>query len=77
LCIAVPFEVVKLCEGDEVIVYYKGVEMKVNIELLEDVTLGDFLLVHAGCAIEKLDKEQGRKTQELFNNLLIFEEGEK
>ncbi|WP_143316698.1 HypC/HybG/HupF family hydrogenase formation chaperone [Clostridium sp. HBUAS56017] len=75
MCIAVPLEVIKLCEGNEAIVHYKGVSMKVNIGLLENVVLGDILLVHAGCAIEKLNKKEGKKTQELFDELPIFEEG--
>lgn len=68
MCIAVPLEVIELY-GEEALVQYNGVKMKVNILLLEDVEVGEYLLVHAGCAIEKLDKLQGKKTQELFNKL--------
>lgn len=76
MCIAVPLKVIELCD-EEAIVQYRGVKMKVNILLLEQVTLGDYVLVHAGCAIEKLDKEEGRKTQELFDQVFVFEdEGE-
>lgn len=77
MCIAIPLEVIQIC-NEEAIVQYKGVRMKVNILLLEDVFIGDYVLVHAGCAIEKLDKEQGKITQELFNELFSIEyEGEK
>lgn len=72
MCIAVPLEVIELYD-EEALVYYKGVKMKVNIALLEEVKLGDYVLVHVGCAIEKMDKEQGQKTQELFNELFNFE----
>lgn len=76
MCIAVPLKVIELCD-EEAIVQYKGVKMKVNILLLEQVTFGDYVLVHAGCAIEKLDKEEGRKIQELFDQVFAFEdEGE-
>ena len=76
MCIAVPFEVIELYK-DEAIVHYKGVEMKVNITLLENVNVGDYVLVHAGCAIENLDKEEGEKTKDLFNELFASEyEGE-
>lgn len=68
MCIAVPLEVIKLYD-EEALVHYKGVKMKVNITLLENVGLGDFVLIHAGCAIEKMDKEEGKKTQKLFNQL--------
>ncbi|MBK1809860.1 HypC/HybG/HupF family hydrogenase formation chaperone [Clostridium sp. YIM B02505] len=69
MCIAFPFEVIKI-DNDEALVQYKGVEMMVSVSLLEDVVLGDYVLVHAGCAIEKLDKEEGKKTEELFNSIL-------
>lgn len=72
MCIAVPLKVIELYE-EEALVSYKGVKMKVNITLLENVALGDYVLVHAGCAIEKLDKEQGEKTKELFDELFAFE----
>ncbi|ADL50916.1 HypC/HybG/HupF family hydrogenase formation chaperone [Clostridium cellulovorans] len=77
MCIAVPLEVIEVYKEDA-LVQYNGVKMKVNILLLEDVKVGDYLLIHAGCAIEKLDKVQGKKTQELFKKLFegsFFSEG--
>ncbi|PRR82059.1 HypC/HybG/HupF family hydrogenase formation chaperone [Clostridium vincentii] len=76
MCIAIPLKVIELYD-EEALVHYKGVKMKVNILLLEDVTLGDYVLVHAGCAIEKLDREEGEKTQILFDELFYSrDEGE-
>jgi hydrogenase expression/formation protein HypC len=72
MCIAIPLEVIKINDS-EALVHYKGVKMNVNISLLENVTIGDFVLVHAGCAIEKMDKEEARKTIILFNQLSISE----
>jgi len=73
MCIAIPLQVIELYD-DEALVHYKGVKMKVNILLLENVVLGDYLLVHAGCAIEILDREEAEKTQELFNELFDLED---
>ncbi|GAA0086011.1 HypC/HybG/HupF family hydrogenase formation chaperone [Clostridium sp. CTA-7] len=76
MCIAVPLEVIEIY-NEEAMVHYNGVRMKVNIALLDDVDIGDYLLVHSGCAIEKLDREQGKITQELFDKLFSSEyEGE-
>ena len=72
MCIAIPLEVINI-NDDEALVHYKGVKMNVNISLLENVTIGDFVLVHAGCAIEKMDKDEARKTRALFNKLFISE----
>lgn len=76
MCIAIPLEVIELY-NEEALVQYKGVKMKVNILLLENVILGDYLLIHAGCAIEKLDREEGEKTQILFDEIFYSrDEGE-
>lgn len=73
MCIAIPLQVIEIYE-EEALVFYKGVKMKVNTLLIENVVLGDYLLVHAGCAIEKLDREQAEITQELFDELFTLEE---
>jgi hydrogenase expression/formation protein HypC len=72
MCIAVPLEVMELYE-EEALVSYKGVKMKVNIFLLEEVAVGDYVLVHAGCAIEKLDKKEAEETKLLFEQMLSDE----
>ena len=56
----------------EVMVQYEGVGMKVSIVLLDDIAIGDYLLVHAGCSIEKLDKEQGELHKNYLINYLIL-----
>lgn len=73
MCIAVPLKVIKLFE-EEAVVGYKGVSMRVNISLLEKVNIGDYVLVHAGCAIEKLDSEEGEKTKAIFDELFSEED---
>jgi hydrogenase expression/formation protein HypC len=44
-------------EGKEGKVELGGVEREANFELLEEVDIGDYVLIHAGFAIQKLDKE--------------------
>ena len=48
--------------------------MRVNISLLEKVNIGDYVLVHAGCAIERLDREEGEKTKAIFDELFSEED---
>ena len=42
------------------------------LDLLDDVKVGDFIIVHAGFAIEKLDKEEAEKTIALFKEITDF-----
>jgi hydrogenase expression/formation protein HypC len=68
MCIAWPMRVSELLPGRECIAGVDGVSRKVNWRLLDHVEPGDYLLVHAGFAIEKLD------TQKALEQLQIMEE---
>lgn len=47
-----------------------GVKRETSLLLLDDVEIGDFVLIHAGFAIEKLDQAEAEKTLELFREVL-------
>ncbi len=60
---------VEKVEGDFAIVSIGNVKREVNISLLENVKKGDYVIVHAGFAIEKLDKKEAEKTLEIFKEI--------
>jgi hydrogenase expression/formation protein HypC len=68
MCLAVPAEV-KSIDGFMAIVDFGGVSRTANLSLV-DAKVGDFVIVHAGYAIEKLDREEAEKTLELFREML-------
>lgn len=68
MCLAIPMRVEKI-EGDFAVVSIGKVKRKVNITLIDNVKKGDFLIVHAGFAIEKLDKNEAKKTLDIFKEL--------
>ncbi|MCM8767063.1 MAG: HypC/HybG/HupF family hydrogenase formation chaperone [Candidatus Omnitrophica bacterium] len=68
MCLAIPMKVEKV-EGDFAIVSIGNVKREVNISLLENVKKGDYVIVHAGFAIEKLDKKEAEKTLEIFKEI--------
>lgn len=72
MCLAVPAEV-KSIDGHMATVDYGGVSRTANISLVE-AKVGDYVIVHAGYAIQVLDKEEAEKTLDLFRELLEFEE---
>jgi hydrogenase expression/formation protein HypC len=49
-------------KNSEGIVELGGVKREANLQLVEDVRVGDYILIHAGCAIQKLDREEAEKT---------------
>lgn len=68
MCLGLPGKVVKI-ESKNALVEIMGVSREISIELLKEVNIGDYVLIHAGCAIQKLDEEEALKTIELFNEL--------
>ena len=68
MCIAIPARIEEILEGDA-IVNYNGVNVKVNIMFIEDPKIGDYVLVHAGCAIQKIDEDYANETLEIFSEL--------
>ncbi len=68
MCLAVPFEVIEL-QDNRAIACFGTNKREVFLDLLDDVKVGDFVIVHAGFAIEKLDKEEAEKTIALFKEM--------
>ncbi len=68
MCLGLPAKVVNI-DGNNGIVEMMGVTNKVSIELLENVKVGDYVLVHAGCAIQVLDEEEALRTIDIFNEI--------
>jgi len=67
MCIAVPGRVVSL-EGSFAQVDFSGNLVKVNIGLVEPA-VGDYVLVHAGCAIEVMSSDKALEIIDLFGEL--------
>jgi len=66
LCLAVPGEVVSI-DGDRAEVDFGGVKKTVIVSLIDDLKVGDYVIVHTGYAIEKLRKEEALKTLKLWD----------
>lgn len=66
MCLAVPAEVKELREDDLALIEIGGVRKQVSLMLVDGVEAGDYVLVHAGFAIEKIDAHEARKTLELL-----------
>ena len=69
MCLAVPAEVIEVLEGELAMVDVGGAKTKVSLSLVDGVSVGDYVLVHAGFAIETIDEEEARKTIELIEEL--------
>ena len=74
MCLAIPGKVVDIDKKREyaTIDYGEGTKRKANITLV-DVKIGDYVLVHAGFAIQILDEKDAHETLNLFREMLSME----
>jgi len=69
MCLGVPMQV-KEISGNVARCEIDGVKREASLMMLEDVEVGDFVLIHAGFAIEKLDPDQAEETLAMFRAIL-------
>ncbi len=69
MCLAVPGRILSIDENDIASVDFGGVKRPVNISLVE-VEIGDYVIVHAGYAIQVLSEEEARSTLDIFRQML-------
>lgn len=69
MCLAIPMKIKKIVDSDSAIVESEGTEASANISLIEEPEVNDYVLVHAGFAIERIDTEEAEKTIELLKSI--------
>ena len=68
MCLAIPAKVISV-NGKSALVCIEDVQYTASLLLLEDVNPGDFIMLHAGFAIEKVDEKEARITLQLLNDM--------
>jgi len=66
MCLAVPVKVEQLLEDQQAIVDLSGVKTTISLALVDDIEVGDYVILHVGYALNKLDKEEAEETLKLF-----------
>ena len=67
MCLSVPARIIRI-DGTRATVDVRGNETTADVRLIESPQIGDFVLVHAGFAIEKLQPQEAQEILELFEN---------
>ena len=68
MCLAIPAKVISVT-GKSALVSIEDVQYSASLLLLDDVNPGDFIMLHAGFAIEKVDPEEAAETLRLLNEI--------
>lgn len=77
MCLAIPARVVELLADDRARIELSGVQKDVSLALVEDVSVGDYVIVHVGFAIGRLDPEEAALTLATFAELDAAMAGER
>lgn len=69
MCLAIPVKVVEMLADDMALVDIGGVRKEISVALIEDLAVGDYVIMHVGYALNKIDPEEAQKTLELFSEI--------
>lgn len=69
MCLAIPARVAEILGGDQAVVDLGGVRKEVSLALLDDVSVGDYVIVHVGYALQRLDADEAQRTLDLFREV--------
>lgn len=66
MCLAIPARVVEVRGNESAVVALEGMHKEISLALVEDVAVGDYVIVHVGFALQKLDAAEAERTLALF-----------
>ena len=66
MCLALPARIVELLPDSEGLIDVGGVRKRISLELVQDTQPGDYVIVHVGYALQKLDPVEAERTLQLF-----------
>jgi len=68
MCLSIPGQIIKI-EGNMAEVSVNGTLVKAGLHLLDNPSPGDYVLIHSGIAIQKIDEEEAKETLRILNSL--------
>ncbi|MCK1341395.1 HypC/HybG/HupF family hydrogenase formation chaperone [Bradyrhizobium sp. 35] len=69
MCLAIPAEVTKLLPDDMAVVSIDGVSKEISVALIENLAVGDYVIIHVGYALTKIDAQEAQRTLELLREI--------
>ncbi|MGJ4946563.1 HypC/HybG/HupF family hydrogenase formation chaperone [Bradyrhizobium sp. HKCCYLS1011] len=76
MCLAIPAEVIEFLADDMAIVSIDGVRKEVSVALVEDLAVGDYVILHVGHALAKIDPAEAQETLDLLRQLGEYAEAQ-
>ncbi|HAT1923697.1 TPA: HypC/HybG/HupF family hydrogenase formation chaperone [Legionella pneumophila] len=70
MCLALPAQIDQVLDDNKAIVNLGGISKEISTVLLDQVSKGEYVIIHAGFALTKLDESEANKTLSLFAQML-------
>jgi hydrogenase expression/formation protein HypC len=74
MCLAIPARIEELTTPGNAIVNLGGVRKEISLALVDDAAVGEYVIVHVGYALQKLDQEEAECTLALFAEMGVMDE---
>jgi hydrogenase expression/formation protein HypC len=69
MCLAIPTQLIEIRPHEQALVELGGIKKEISIALVPDAAVGDYVIVHVGHAIGRIDPEEARRTLALFGEM--------
>lgn len=74
MCLAIPVRIERLLDTHLAVASVGGIERKIDTSLVEDLAVGDYVILHVGFALSRLDEDEARETLKLMAEAGLLEE---
>lgn len=74
MCLAIPAKILEINDNNAKVDYGSGIVRAVNTSLIERPKVGEYVIVHAGYAIQVMDAAEAEETLEMFRQILEYDE---
>jgi hydrogenase expression/formation protein HypC len=64
MCLAIPVQITEVLDAERALASAAGIVREISTALIDDVRVGDYVILHVGYALSKLDEEEARQTLE-------------
>lgn len=69
MCLAIPVRIEEVLDEHNALAEIGGLRKSINISLLDGVQVGDYVILHVGCALQRLNPEEAERTLALLESL--------
>jgi hydrogenase expression/formation protein HypC len=70
MCLAVPAQITQIINAQRAVVNLGGITKEISTSLLDEISVGDYVIVHVGYALTRLDVQEAETTLQLFADML-------